>query len=76
LLARLTDRVNELFAEAEKNAPPARELAVIRVPDGFMLAWTENYHHEDWPDELPENAVHIDSGVHRVRKALQYVPNV
>jgi hypothetical protein len=40
-LANLTRQADELFAETEKHAPEGMDLAMLKTPDGFFLAWTE-----------------------------------
>ncbi len=70
-LAHLTMAVNELFAEAEKHAPDGMHLAMLKTPDGFFVAWTEDHHDEDFPKNLAgDGSVHADSPAEKVREAL------
>ncbi|MBN9493399.1 hypothetical protein J0H33_08650 [bacterium] len=69
-LAHLTMAVNELFAEAERHAPEGMDLAMLKTPDGFFLAWTENHHDEDFPQHLKADGVDADSPAEKVREAL------
>ena len=46
------------------------DLAMLKTPDGFFLAWTENHHDEDFPQHLAPGGVDASSPAEKVREAL------
>lgn len=77
VLEDLTTRINGVIHghAAMRGREDGREPAMIRTPDGWMLAWTENHHDEDIDAvRKPEDVcLSLDSDEDTVRTALGLV---
>lgn len=74
LLADLTEKLNELILTHEATSPrdDGRELAMIKSPNGWMLAYTHNQWDRDWEEERRAGVVlELDGGDHdKLRELL------